>query len=56
MLFEDGALADHDCDEGDGPEIGWDGRAECGACGRVLEARFADGDWVEAGHDCHTDQ
>ncbi|OKI95127.1 hypothetical protein [Kitasatospora sp. CB01950] len=57
-LFEDGALvdADHDCDEGDGPEIGWDGRAECSACGWVLETQFADGDWVEAGHGCTTDQ
>ncbi|MFI9325794.1 hypothetical protein ACIGXI_39270 [Kitasatospora aureofaciens] len=57
-LFEDGTLvdADHDCDEGDGDEIGWDGRAECGACGWALETQFADGDYVEADHDCPNDQ
>ncbi|GLW58867.1 hypothetical protein [Kitasatospora phosalacinea] len=56
-LFEDGTPvdADHDCDSDDGPEIGWDGRAEC-TCGWTLETQFADGDYVEAGHHCATDQ
>ncbi|MFH9355351.1 hypothetical protein [Kitasatospora sp. NPDC017646] len=48
--------ADHDCDQDAGPEIGWDGRAECGACGWSLETQFADGDYVDADHDCATDQ
>ncbi|MFJ1796855.1 DEAD/DEAH box helicase [Kitasatospora griseola] len=55
--FEDGTGvdADHDCDQDDGPEIGWEGRAEC-TCGWALETQFADGDYVEANHDCATDQ
>ncbi|MET8704180.1 hypothetical protein ABZW10_35820 [Kitasatospora sp. NPDC004723] len=56
--FEDGTIvdADHDCDEGAGGQIGWEGRAECGECGWALDTDFADGAHVEADHDCTTDQ
>jgi hypothetical protein len=47
--------ADHDCDQGEG-EVSREGRAECSACGWSLETDFADGDWVEADHDCDSDQ
>ncbi|WP_354644342.1 hypothetical protein [Kitasatospora camelliae] len=47
--------ADHDCDHDDGPEIGWEGRAER-TCGWTLETQFADGDCIKADHDCDTDQ
>ncbi|KIQ64254.1 hypothetical protein TR51_19070 [Kitasatospora griseola] len=55
---EDGIIVDasHDCEEGGGGQIGWDGRAECGECGWTLDVDFADGDHVEADHDCDTDQ
>ncbi|MEU3498585.1 hypothetical protein ABZ747_34465 [Kitasatospora cineracea] len=50
--------ADHDCeyDEDSGAgAIGWEGRAECGRCGWVLEVDFDDGCWVDSGHVCGED-
>ncbi|MER5868037.1 hypothetical protein [Kitasatospora sp. NPDC002040] len=45
--------AGHDCDRGDGePEIGWEGRAECSACGWSAETDFTDGEHVDSGHHC----
>lgn len=56
--FEDGTSvdADHDCDQDDGPEIGWDGRAGCSACGWSMETDFTDGEYAESNHHCATDQ
>ncbi|MGW2541638.1 Helicase associated domain protein [Kitasatospora sp. NPDC001574] len=56
--FEDGTSvdADHDCDQDDGPEIGWEGRAECSACGWATETDFTDGEYNESNHHCATDQ
>ncbi|MFC8452165.1 hypothetical protein [Kitasatospora sp. NPDC057223] len=47
--------AGHDCEEEGGGEISWEGRAEC-TCHWSLEARFDDGEYVEADHDCSADQ
>lgn len=46
--------ADHDCD--DGPEVGWEGRVECSACGWPLDTDFTDGEYIESNHHCGTDQ
>ncbi|WP_457033575.1 helicase associated domain-containing protein [Kitasatospora sp. P5_F3] len=56
--FEDGTSvdADHDCDRGDGPEIGWEGRAERSACGWATETDFPDGEYIESDHHCAGDQ
>ncbi|MFC9330810.1 hypothetical protein [Kitasatospora sp. NPDC057015] len=49
------ADADHDCDEDHDGEISWEGRAEC-TCRWSLQTQFADGDYIEADHDCNADQ